>query len=67
MIYQFSRYISGPYLNRLIDYYIEHQSIFNVIVIVVGFIWIYYSRKKKKTDDKEEKNFFGIKTTKKTK
>lgn len=60
MIYDFIRFISGPYLNGVIDFYVAHQQIFNTLVVVLGFAWIVYCRNKNKGKKTVKRNFFGM-------
>lgn len=48
MIYEFMRAIAGPYLRSFVDYYISYQSIFNVVIVIGGFLWILYRSRKNK-------------------
>ncbi|GAA0731731.1 hypothetical protein GCM10008906_00530 [Clostridium oceanicum] len=57
MIYRFTRFISGKYLNGVIDYYTNNQIIFNSIVVILGFVWIVYLRNKNK-GKKSKKQIF---------
>ncbi|WP_156456335.1 hypothetical protein [Abyssisolibacter fermentans] len=53
MIYEMMRFIAGPYLNAAVDYYTAHQSIFNIIVVTLGFIWIYFNKHYKQVVEKK--------------
>ena len=64
MIYELMRAAAGKYLGSLIDYYIAYQSIFNVIVVILGFSWIVYRNKHGLAKDNHKKNFFGLEITK---
>ncbi|SHJ18417.1 hypothetical protein SAMN02745975_01482 [Geosporobacter subterraneus DSM 17957] len=59
MIYEFMRLMAGKYLRALIDYYIANQNVFNAIVVVGGFMWIFF-KQKGHGETKKSKNFFGI-------
>jgi hypothetical protein len=52
MIQSIMRWLSGPYLNKAIDFYIIYQDIFNTIVVILGFLWILYSKNKKTTNNR---------------
>ncbi len=41
---QTMRMMAGPYLCNLMDIYYAHQDILNLIVFILGTIWIVYKR-----------------------
>ncbi|QZY55230.1 hypothetical protein [Crassaminicella profunda] len=45
MIYEFMRMMAGSSLCKLSDYYNQNQFIFNIFIVIVGFLWILYKRK----------------------
>ncbi len=54
MIYEMMRFMAGPYLNKVVDYYTAHQNVLNVVVITLGFIWIYFNKYYKKVEQKSD-------------
>ncbi|GAA0181535.1 hypothetical protein SH2C18_40580 [Clostridium sediminicola] len=52
MIYEMMRAMAGRYLNAAVDCYTAHQTVLNVIVVILGFLWIYYSKYHGKTEKK---------------
>lgn len=47
MIEPIVRWVAGKYLNRVIDFYVMYQSIFNVAIVTFGFLWLLYCKNKK--------------------
>jgi hypothetical protein len=57
------RAASGKYLGSLIDQYIAHQTMLNLIVVIAGFFWITYKHKHGTVKDGGRNNFLGLELT----
>ncbi len=47
MIYEAMRFMAGPYVCRVMDYCLQYQNIFNILLVTGAFAYLAHKRTKK--------------------